>query len=190
MRVDDRELTALAVAFQGGDEVSFTRLVEGMTRTLIAVAYRYTADWEWARDLTQETWIAVHDRIRRYDPARPFRAWLYAVHRNGCLSHLRRAWVRLETTPGDDAIERAVGASRGGNPESELERRELHERVLAALGELSESQRVVFARTVLEQEDQDSVARDLGIKPATVRTTLHFARKRLANVLRQSEETP
>jgi len=186
--VDDREVTALAAAFQKGDEPSFTQLVEALTRALIAMAYRYTGDWEWARDLTQETWIAVHDRIRRYDPARSFRAWLFSVHRNGCLSHLRRAWVRLETTPGDDVIDGLPNPHHMGNPEEDLERREFHRRLLSALGELSESQRVVFARMVLEEDDQKSVAHDLGIKPTTVRTTLHFARKRLAKVLRQSEE--
>jgi RNA polymerase sigma-70 factor (ECF subfamily) len=188
--VDDRAITALAVEFQKGDEGSFTHLVNALTRGLIAMAYRYTGDWEWARDLTQETWIAVHDRIRRYDPARSFRAWLFTVHRNGCLSHLRRAWVRLETTPGDDKIGLLPIADHGGNPETDLERREFHRRLLAAMGELSESQRVVFARMVLEQEDQNTVAQDLGIKPTTVRTTLHFARKRLAQVLRQSEGMP
>jgi RNA polymerase sigma-70 factor (ECF subfamily) len=188
--VDDRAITALAVAFQRGDEPSFTQLVDALTRALIAMAYRYTGDWEWARDLTQETWIAVHDRIRRYDPARSFRAWLFAVHRNGCLSHLRRAWVRLETTPGDDVIAAVSAADHRGDPEQDVERREFHQRLLSAMGQLSESQRVVFARMVLEQEDQSTVARDLGIKPTTVRTTLHFARKRLAQVLRQDEETP
>jgi len=188
--VDDRELTALAVAFQGGDEGSFARLVEVLTRRLIAVAYRYTADWECSRDLTQETWIAVHERIQRYDPARSFRAWLYAVHRNACLSHLRRAWVRLETRPGDEAIDAIHRTDHRSSPEADLERREFHQRLLSALGQLSESQRVVFVRRVLEEEDQETVARDLGIRPTTVRTTLHFARKRLANVLRQSEERP
>jgi len=187
LRVDDSELTALAVAFQQGDERSFALLVEGMTRTLIAIAYRYTGDWEWARDLTQETWIAVHDRIGRYDPARSFRSWIVAVHRNGCLSHLRRAWVRLETTPGDDVIRELAIAGHGGNPEADLARNDFHRRLLAALGELSESQRVVFARVDLEQQDQKVVADELGIKPTTLRTTLHFARKRLARVLRTSE---
>jgi RNA polymerase sigma-70 factor (ECF subfamily) len=188
--VDDRAITALAVAFQKGDEPSFTQLVDALTRALIAMAYRYTGDWEWARDLTQDTWIAVHDRIRRYDPARSFRAWLFAVHRNGCLSHLRRAWVRLETTPGDDVIETVSVVGDRGNPEQDMERREFHQRLLLAMGQLSESQRVVFSRMVIDQEDQNTVAHELGIKPTTVRTTLHFARKRLAQVLRQSEEMP
>jgi len=185
--VDDSEITTLAVAFQSGDERSFRLLVDALSRRLLAIAYRYTDDWEWARDLTQETWIAVHEKIRRFDASRPFRSWLLAVHRNGCLDHLRRAWVRLETTPGDEIVD-GLRPARHGNPEDDLERREFHRRLLAALGELSESQRVVFARVALEQEDQRTVAADLGMKPTTLRTTLHFARKRLAGVLRRSEE--
>lgn len=186
--MDDSELTRTAVAFQKGDEHSFKLLVDALTCTLITIAYRYTGDWEWARDLTQETWIAVHDRIRRYDPARPFRSWISAVHRNGCLSHLRRAWVRLETTPGDDVIKGFASTDHGSDPADDLARNEFHRTLLTALGRLSEGQRIVFVRVYLEQEDQHVVAKDLGMKPATLRTTLHFARKRLAGVLRHSEE--
>jgi RNA polymerase sigma-70 factor (ECF subfamily) len=187
--VDEREISALAVAYQRGDERSFKTLVDGLSRGLIAMAYRYTGDWEWARDLTQETWIKVHDRIHSYDPARSFRGWLLTVHRNGCLDHLRRAWVRLESAPGDEAIGGYAAASSFGNPHEDLERREFHERLLVALGELSESQRQVFVRVDLEQNDQREVAEALGMKFTTLRTTLHFARKRLAAVLVAMEES-
>ncbi len=186
--MEERELTALAAAFQRGDEGAFERLVEALTRPLIAMAYRYTGDWEWARDLTQETWVRVYDRIRRYDPVRSFRAWVYTVHRNACLSHLRRAWVRYETNPGDDALGHAIEPAV--DPLADLERREFHGRLLMAMGTLSESQRQVFAQVYLEGVDQKEVAQALGIKHTTLRATLHFARKRLAAALREMEETP
>jgi RNA polymerase sigma-70 factor (ECF subfamily) len=186
--VDDGELKALAVAFQGGDQRSFRILVDSLSRTLVAVAYRHTGDWEWARDLTQETWIKVHDRIDGYDPERSFSAWLHTIHRNGCLDHLRRPWVRRESTPGDDTLARIAGAT-GEDPAQDVERREFHERLLAAVSRLSESQRQVFVRVDLEQCDQQEVAETLGIKFGTLRATLHYARKRLATALRQMEES-
>ncbi|UCC47612.1 MAG: RNA polymerase sigma factor [Gemmatimonadota bacterium] len=186
--MDDRELSALAAACQKGDERSFRILVDSLTRSLIAVAYRYTGDWEWARDLTQETWIKVHDGIGRFDPAHSFRAWLYAIHRNGCLSHLRRAWIRHESNPGDDVLSKLRLVSSSMDPEEEVERREFHRRLLQGLGALSESQRQVFVRVDLEGGNQKEVARALGMKPTTCRATLHFARKRLATILRRMEE--
>ena len=186
--LDERDLKALAIAFKRGDQRSFRVLVDSLSRTLIAMAYRYAGDWEWARDLTQETWIKVFRQIGRWDPDRSFSAWLHVIHRNGCLDHLRRGWVRYESTPGDEVVSQATAPAPGG-PEQDLERREFHERLMAALGHLSESQRQVFLRVDLEQGDQKAVAQALGIKFATLRTTLHFARKRLATVLREMEKS-
>ncbi|UCC71093.1 MAG: RNA polymerase sigma factor [Gemmatimonadota bacterium] len=186
--MEERELTALAGAFQQGDTDAFKRLVDALTRPLVAMAYRYTGDWEWARDLTQETWVRVHDRIRRYDPVRSFRAWVFTIHRNACLSHLRRAWVKHETTPGEGAIGELGAVFHTVDPLDDLERREFHQRLLVALGQLSESQRQVFVQVDLEEGDQKEVAQALGIKHTTLRATLHFARRRLAAALREMEE--
>lgn len=185
--MDEQLLTVWAARFREGDEQSFKKLVDALTRTLIAVAYRYTGDWEWARDLTQETWIRVHQQIQRYDPARSFVGWLHAVHRNGCLDHARRPWVHRESTPGPEALAQ-LGGSASDDPSVDVERREFHERVLQVTCDLSESQRQVFVRVDLEQNDQTDVARDLGIRPGTLRTTLHFARRRVAQALRAMEE--
>ena len=43
-------------------------------------------------------------------------------------------------------------------------------------------------RVDLEQGDQGEVARDLGMQPTTLRTTLHFARQRLARLLVADQE--
>jgi RNA polymerase sigma-70 factor (ECF subfamily) len=186
--LDERDLRALAVAFQKGDQRSFRVLVDTLSRTLMAMAYRYTGDWEWARDLTQDTWIRVHEKIARYDAERSFVSWLHVIHRNGCLDHLRRPWVSREITPGDDVINELRGPTSEG-VDQEVERREFHQRLLEAVSQLSESQRQVFLRVDLEHGDQKEVARALGIKFGTLRTTLHFARKRLAGMLREYDST-
>lgn len=182
--MDERELIALAMAAQRGDEGAFRTLVESLSRTLMAMAYRYTRDWEWARDLTQESWIRVHGNLRRYDPSRSFTAWLFTLHRNGCRDHLRRPWVSRERTIGDEMIQEAGGPATR-DPADELERKEFHERILAASCRLSESQREVFLRVDVEQGDQKDVAEALGIRFGTLRTTLHFARKKVAALLRE-----
>jgi RNA polymerase sigma factor (sigma-70 family) len=185
--VEERELSALAAAAQRGDEAGFRRLVEGLSRTLVAMAYRYTGDWEWARDLTQDTWVRVYRQLGRWDPERSFTAWLYTIHRNGCRDHLRRPWVQRERSPGDAMLERLRGPA-AGDASSEVERREFRERILAAAAGLSPSQREVFLRVDVEQGDQKEVAESMGIRPGTLRATLHAARKRVATALRQNEE--
>ncbi len=186
--MDEDKVKAWALAFQGGDQESLRLLVEALSRTLMAMAYRYTRDWEWARDLTQETWMRVAQNIPRYDPRRSFVSWLYAIHRNGCADHLRLRWVRLETTPGEEGVPEPAAPLRD-QPDRALERREFHERILRAARELSDTQREVFLLVDVEQGDQRSVARALGMREGTLRVTLHHARKRLAAALRRMEET-
>jgi len=184
--VDERQLNSLAEAARRGEEPAFRRLVDQLTRTLMATAYRYTGDWEWARDLTQETWIRVYRHFQRYDPRKPFSSWLYTIHRNACRDHLRRPWVRREESVGEEGVRDLQLPSRE-DPEGDMERKEFRERILAASDRLSESQREVFLRVDVEQGDQRTVAEALGIRFGTLRTTLHFARKRVAEALREME---
>ena len=185
--MDEDTLESLAARAREGDEAAFRALVEGLTRTLMAVAFRYTGDWEWARDLTQDTWVRVYRTLDRWDPERSFTGWLHALHRNRCVDHLRRGWVGREDPADPDRMER-LPAAEADNPLARLERREFRRRVLAAAGELSPSQREVFLRVDAEDGDQREVAEALGIRYGTLRVTLHAARKRVAELLRPEEE--
>jgi RNA polymerase sigma-70 factor (ECF subfamily) len=186
--VDENTLTNLAAACRRGDKGSFRELVESATRTLVALAYRYTQDWEAARDLTQDTWIKVYRSIDTYDPGRSFRGWLYTVHRNTCLSHLRSAAVRRETAMPPEELAARDAATVGTQPQTDVERGEFFVKLTKALEELSENQRRVFTKVHMEQFTQREAAAALGMSFNTLRTTLHFARKRLAGILRNMEE--
>ncbi len=186
--MDVEYLNQLAAEFRRGGRDSLRILVEALSRTLIAMAYRYTHDWETARDLTQETWLKVYESIQRYDPAQPFRPWLLVIHRNRCLSHLRKAAVQRELAMPEEVPQQPSTATGTPGPLVELERQEFRARLDQALTQLSESQRRVFACVDLEDMEQREAARYLGMKFTTLRTTLHFARRRLAGILRGLEE--
>ena len=181
--MNEESLDRLAGALQNGDAGSFKNLVEILTRRLIAMAYRYTEDWESARDITQDTWLKVFENIDRYNPGKPFRNWLLVIHRNGCFSHLRKRAHRIDMALGDDRISRTADTNPG--PSALIERREFGERVRRAITRLSKKQQLVLTIVDIEQTDQKEAARILGMKPVTLRTTLHHARKRLAGILRK-----
>jgi len=186
--MSDELVDRLAKAFRGGDVESFRFLVESLSRPLIAMVFRYAKDWEAARDLTQETWIRVYERIDRYDPSRPFRNWLLTVHRNGCLNHLRRAHVRLEVTGVEMSENAATTAPRGADPYNRYERAEFMQRLRRAMDGLTERERTAFSLVDIEHNGQEEAAAIIGIKPVTLRTTLHNARRKLAGLLRRMEE--
>lgn len=186
--MSDMVVDRLARAFRAGDGDSFRFLVESLSRTLIAMAYRYAKDWETARDLTQETWIRVYERIDRYDPGRPFRNWLLTVHRNGCLNYLRRAATRREVVGAELTEIHGAERSGGTHPSRRLEHTEFMQRLDDAMERLTERERTVFSLVDIEHNGQTEAARILGMNPVTLRTTLHHARKKLAGILRRMEE--
>jgi RNA polymerase sigma-70 factor (ECF subfamily) len=174
----------LARAASDGDREAFRKLVELLGRPLIAAAYRYTGDWEGARDLAQETWLRVWRHLPTYEPTRSFRVWVFAIHRNVCLSDVRRRSRHPEDAASDEDLAR-LGPSV--EPD-DLDDTAFADRLRSALPALSPAQRDVFVRVDLEQGDQGEVARDLGMQPTTLRTTLHFARQRLARLLVADQE--
>lgn len=186
--MSDMVIDRLAQAFRAGDEGSYRFLVESLTRPLLAMAYRYTKDWEMARDLTQDTWIRVYERIDRFDPGRSFKNWLMTVHRNGCLNHIRSASARLEVTGIEFPETAGTETGRGANPTRRLEHSEFMQCLNRAMERLSERERTVFSLVDIEHNGQTEAAEIIGIKPGTLRTTLHHARKKLADILRKMEE--
>jgi len=84
--------------FIGDDEI--TRLRRGDSDALSALVGRYqhrlfryllhlSKDWSVAEDLFQQTWLRVMEKIGRYDAARRFDVWLFAVARNLTIDHFR-----------------------------------------------------------------------------------------------------
>lgn len=188
--MDDSRLGELARRALEGDRDCFRFLVESESRRLIAVAYRYTRDWEAARDLCQETWIKVHGRLSSYDPARSFRSWLGAIHRNHCVSYLRKPAVSREQTTSPETLRQIEPAVEERDPLARLQSDEFATRLRAAMRRLSERQLRVFTLVDLEEGSHEQASRILGMKPATLRATLHFARKKLAKGLRGMENEP
>ncbi len=168
-----------------GDRMAFRRLVESEARRLLTVAFRYCGDWDTAADLCQDTWIQVHARFDDYDPARPVRPWLNTLHRRTCLQYLRRASVRREQATPIDRLDRF--ADPDPDPLKRMTADDFMEHVRRGVAALPQRQQAVFAAVDLEQDDPASVAARLGMSWTTLRTTLHFARKRLAESLRRLE---
>ncbi|HSG29476.1 MAG TPA: sigma-70 family RNA polymerase sigma factor [Candidatus Krumholzibacterium sp.] len=166
---------------------AFRLIVERMNRPLLAIAYRYCLDWDQAGDLCQETWLRVYQRSSTYDPARSFRNWLLTVHRNVCVSHLRLA-ARRRTLCENGAAGSISGPSGPEDPSIGVEKAEFAARIRGAVSRLTDMQRTVFSCVDLEQRSPGEACAILGMNPSTLRVTLHNARKRLASILRKTEE--
>ena len=84
----------LSARAAGGDRAAFTELMRQTKTALFRFIRRYVGGEQDAWDLLQDTYAAAWVNIRRYDPARPFEAWLRTIALNKCRDWSRRRFVR------------------------------------------------------------------------------------------------
>lgn len=168
-----------------GDRAAFTRLITATKGDLHRFVTRYVGDPDEALDLTQETYAAAWLSIRRYDPERPFGAWLRTIALNKCRDWSRRRRVRriVRGVMGLEAPEaRAVG-DVAPSVEDRMDDRRRVQRLDAALRDLPDGQRAPLLLAVLEGRSHAEIGQILGLTPKAVELRIARARKALAEQL-------
>lgn len=93
-------------AAQAGDEAAFAELTHPLRRELHLHCYRMLGSLEDADDALQETLLRAWRSLDQFEPRAPFRAWLYRVATNVCLTLLGRRGRQSEITTTDLATAR------------------------------------------------------------------------------------
>jgi len=78
------------------DEEVFRVLASRYYESALRVAEDRLGDYAWAQDAVQETLLRIVRFRDRYDPAKPFTHWFYAVLRNACTDIYRKESRRQE----------------------------------------------------------------------------------------------
>jgi RNA polymerase sigma-70 factor (ECF subfamily) len=141
----------------------------------------FLADRAEADDVAQDAMLHLHDRLGRWDAARPCEAWRTSVVLNFCRDRLRRQAARQRAEE-RAVLERPLPA-RLPAPGEALERGELSALVTQSLSVLTPREREAFVLHDLEGRPADEVARAMDIAQGTVRALLTLARRRLRELL-------
>ena len=179
---DPEDLQARAAA---GDSRAFGRLMQETKASLYRYVRRYVGDDDDAYDLVQEAYTAAWLAIRRYDPARPFEAWLYTIAINKCRDWSRRRRVRRWLlSAGDLTTPEAMAVPDGARDASETL---AMGQALASLGQaianLPPRLKEALILTAIEERSQAEGAALLGVSVKTVETRAARARRYLADTL-------
>jgi RNA polymerase sigma-70 factor (ECF subfamily) len=114
------------------------------------------------------------------------RAWLLQVTRNACIDQLRRRRRTAEIIalrPRDAAM--IDGASSAPSPEQIVEGSQIGSSIHAALANLTESARGVVILREIQGLSYAEISDVLNISVDSVRVTLHRARRRLRESLKE-----
>ena len=165
--------TRLMIGVREGDLDAFEPLFERNIKRVMRIARRMGAEPE---DAAQETFLRVYQARERYQPRRPFEAYLTRIATNHCISSGRRRRPHL-TERGE------VNPITLDQPVAPLIDEELKVRVRSAVRRLPARQREAVELRRFEGLSQEEVARRLGLSVSAVKSLLHRARQGLKAML-------
>jgi len=178
----DNELARRAAA---GDDGAFSELVRRHKDGLYRLLRRYTGDPEDAYEAAHEAFIAAWAALHRYDPTRPFGAWLRVIAINKARDRGRRALVRrllfgsrsLEESEAMDAADPAA------SPDQALIVRQRTQALDRAIAALPPQLKAPLLLTAFDGFSQQEAGDILGVSAKTIETRIYRARKLLAERL-------
>ena len=160
----------------GGERGAFDMLMTRHAGRVVRFARAHTGSASEADDIAQESFVALHRNLHRYDPARAFETWLFAIVRNKIRDHHRRRavlrWVGAEPDFSD------MPAGEAG-PDRQLEDRGDLRRVEALMAGLPEGLRTPLFLSAVEGMNLAEIGDLMGLSAKAVEVRVYRARKKL-----------
>jgi RNA polymerase sigma-70 factor, ECF subfamily len=171
--------------FVGDDAI--TRLRRGHYDALATMVARYqhrlfryllhlSRDRATAEDLFQQTWLRVMEKIGRYDTARKFDVWLFAVARNLTIDHFRaRRFTESLDEPKESGSMREQLPASGQSALGSLLESERGAMLSECMQELAAIHREVLTLRFEEEMKLEEIAEVVRIPISTVKSRLSRA---------------
>jgi RNA polymerase sigma-70 factor (ECF subfamily) len=171
--VDERQLIA---GVRAGDARAERALYDGHVESVYRLAYRMTGDEHLARELTQDTFVRVFDRIDQFRGEAALGTWIRSIAGSVVLNGLRKIkrFRRREVDLEEGASHGAV--ARG--PEVDVK-----EKLWQAIDDLPHKYRMVFVMHDVEGYTHEEIGTALGMPAGTSKAQLFRARARLRESL-------
>ena len=148
-----------------------------------AVSYHYMRNADEARDVAQDIFVRVYQRLDSYDGTSSFIAWLLRVSRNICIDRLRRRSARPPASDLalDDGIELVAG---GPSPEEEAGSSARKALLYRALNGMSDKNREIILLKEIHGLKLEEISEMLGLPIGTIKSRSSRARIELATRVR------
>lgn len=183
--LDDEALVMLA---RGQDEAAIRCLVRRHNQRLFRAARSIVGNDGEAEDVVQAAYVRAFSHLGEFRADARFSTWLTRIAMNEALGRLRRR------RPMADIAEVDVATSLGRiipfptvqptlDPEIEMSRLEVRALLERAIDDLPPAFRTVFVLRDVEGLSIEETADQLALRPETVRTRLHRARRQLRGAI-------
>ncbi len=182
------DVARLVHAAQGGDEQAFGELMQAYHARIYAVLIGMVRNADDARDVSQQVWIKVWNKLDTFKGDANFYTWLYRVATFAGLDFIRRRDRRRETEI-SDALEPdrnaddIVPTSLTSRPDHAALSAEVQDVFEQALQTLSPEHRTTLILREVEGLSYDEIATVMKCRRGTVMSRIFYARKRIQQAL-------
>jgi RNA polymerase sigma-70 factor (ECF subfamily) len=176
---DDAELVRRALARDG---TAFRTIMERYNRRLYRIARGILRNDSEAEDVVQEAYVDAFAHLQDFRGESSLATWLSRITINEALGRLRRdrpavELAAVEAQRSEARIIQFPHTGASADPERTMAQRQILQLVERATDNLPEMFRIVFVTRVIEGMSVEETADLLGLRPETVKTRLHRARR-------------
>jgi RNA polymerase sigma-70 factor, ECF subfamily len=172
---------------QQGSRTAFDALVRQYDQAVLRLALHLTGSEQDAEDIHQEAFLKAYRYLGNFRFECSFYTWLYRIVTNLCLDLLRRRKSRREDqavmldSSGEeiDLLTNVSDQRASANPDRELSRKFLGERIREALDKLTPRERMVFELKHYQGLKLRTIGEMLSTTEETAKNTLFRATRKL-----------
>lgn len=186
--LSDESLLAL---LRRRDAQAFRQVMQRHNQRLFRTARAFMSSDADAEDVVQEAYVCAFERIETFRGEAALSTWLVRIVVNECRQRLRNDKHHASIDAADRSSGTSVVLTFPGteDPSMTAARAELRHLLEDAIGALTPDFRAVFVLREIEECSIEETAAALGIRPETVKTRLHRARRFMRTLLEQRVES-
>jgi RNA polymerase sigma-70 factor (ECF subfamily) len=176
---------------QAGDTSAVAELSSTYGARIHQLAFRYMKNWEDAEEVTQDVLMKVFRKIEAFRGDAALSSWIYRITFNTAMSRLRTGKsgraaeqaTRYDPSGDETAAPQQDPADWSSLADDHVMRREMRERLIAALTRLPEVYRTPVVLRDIHGLSTEEASRILHVKPQTLKSRLHRGRLILRQAL-------
>lgn len=151
------------------DEIIFSIFFKNHAKSLRNFLYYKYGNKDQAEDLTQEAFIKLWQNCAAV-PIEKAKSYIYTIANNNSLNEIAHKKVVLEYEKNFAGIDKT-----NENPEFILEEKQFKNKLLTAIENLNETQRIAFLMHRIDGKKYSEIAEELNISVKAVEKRIHFA---------------
>ena len=194
--LDTLDDEALVERARSRDGAAVRLIVQRHNRRLYRVARSVLQDDAEAEDVVQETYVRAFTHLDGFRGEAQLSTWLTRIALNEALGRLRRRRITVGlkdidaiSEQGEARVIYLPSARQDSDPEAAAARAEVRRLLERAVDQLPDAFRMVFVLRDIEEMSIEETASQLDLRPETVKTRLHRARRMLRQSLERTLST-